>query len=213
MEGFTDEGNFYLSIYSQGSDEWKEQRKNRITASEFGIASGLFTKYETQDEYINNKINQKQREIEDFNISCMENGIRNEPVARKLYEKERNLKVKEIGLAVPKFNTEIGASVDGLVGEDGIIEIKCPYKLYDELKLYNYYLNKGKKIENLEINVSHYCQIQGCLKILNRKWCDYTVYVNEKLYIYRIDYDENFWDLILYPKLLSSLKKIKDEHA
>lgn len=204
MENFIETENYFISIFKQGTNEWLSERKNRITASDFGSASGLYTKYLTQDEFIERKKNNYEI-TDEFSLKCMKYGIENEALARKLYEEKTCNKVIQIGLVVPKFNLNIGASVDGLVNNDGIIEIKCPYKLYDEVKRNEYYRHKNIKSEN--INLGHYCQIQGQLEILNREWCDYVVYFEGKIYTYRILRDKNFWKM-MYEKLLVCIEKL-----
>lgn len=123
MEGFEDCGLYWLSNSIQGTTKWKNERKNRLTASNFGAAIGQ-SKFETPDS-VREKMNGK---IVPTN-AAMEHGIKYEPIVRKNYEKIMRVKVREVGLAVPKWDTRIGASADGLVGNDGMIEIKCPQKI------------------------------------------------------------------------------------
>ena len=62
-------------------------------------------------------------------------------------------------------NEYVGVSPDGLVGEDGLIEIKCPQD-----KTYTQYLLDGK------IKPEYYSQMQMQMFITERLWCDYVVY-------------------------------------
>ncbi|GFW83477.1 yqaJ domain-containing protein [Trichonephila clavipes] len=59
--------------------------------------------------------------------AAMKYGLANEEIARKQYEREYSTEVKICGLFVDKDKPFLCASPDGLVGDDGLIEIKCPY--------------------------------------------------------------------------------------
>jgi hypothetical protein len=108
----------------------------------------------------------------------MERGIKLEPTARFLYEAESNNEVEECGFV--EFNDYVGSSPDGLVGADGIIEIKCPK---DTTFLAQVIANKVKP--------EYHTQIQFNLYVLNRQWCDYVAYnENYPLFIKRIERDE-----------------------
>jgi len=121
----------------------------------------------------------------------MARGVRLEPVARLFYELNTSTKVQEIGLAIPKWDYRIGSSVDGLVGDYGCIEIKCPAKMY--AKLDNKYLKPVDRIIS-----SHYDQMQGAMAILGRFWCDYVVYCEDtrEIYIERVAFDGMHWNQI-----------------
>src|SRR5207253_3198758 len=94
-------------------------------------------------------------------------------------------KVDQVGFIEHSFMAA-GASPDGLVGEDGTIEIKC--------------YNSANHIEVLETQVvpnDHMAQIQGQLWITERKWCDYISFdpdmpENAQLFIKRVERDEDY---------------------
>ena len=62
----------------------------------------------------------------DFTNAAMEFGTENEPFARSAYEVSRGIMVDEVGLVLHPTIDRAGASPDGLVGSDGLVEIKCP---------------------------------------------------------------------------------------
>lgn len=66
------------------------------------------------------------RSSETYVSPSMEWGIEQEPSARAAYEMATDCMVEPIGFAIHPANKWFGASPDGLVGEDGILEIKCP---------------------------------------------------------------------------------------
>lgn len=109
-----------------------------------------------------------------------------EPEARSAYEAEMGVMVQETGLAVTEDRL-FGASVDGLVGDDGTIEIKC-------------FLAPAKLAPILFENDIGDCvdQIQMGLWITGRKWCDFVLYcpslecIGKHLTIIRINRDDNY---------------------
>ncbi|GFX78856.1 yqaJ domain-containing protein [Trichonephila clavipes] len=78
--------------------------------------------------------------------TAMKYGLANEEIARKQYEREYSTEVKICGLFVDKDKPFLCASPDGLVGDDGLIEIKCPYSARFESNLLEFLITKKKKI-------------------------------------------------------------------
>jgi hypothetical protein len=149
----------------QGTPEWKALRCGKFTASNFDkLFMGKSTLgYQT---LINTIVYERLTlDIPDsYSNKDMERGIELEPIAREAYELETFNKVKQVGFI--EADDWRGYSPDGLVGEDGLLEVKCPkfntwinYKLFPE-KLYEEYKY----------------QVQGGLWIAERKWIDLTAY-------------------------------------
>jgi putative phage-type endonuclease len=178
--------NFWILNVRQRSKEWYRARYGRCTSSLFSACIG-------EDCYLTPDLALKQikQEVIIQPTFAMQRGIRLEPIARSIYEKNFRVKVEEIGLAIPKWNLNLAASTDGLVGNEGIIEIKCPVRYYKSLEL----LRNNKNFREL-INPAHYLQMQGGMAILERQWCDYIIYYEElkKIFIYRIPFDREYWN-------------------
>lgn len=100
---------------------------------------------------------------ENFVTAAMEWGHQHEANARALYEEVTGNAVKEIGFA--EQDDYAGCSPDGLVGEEGLIEIKCKQ---DNNHLY--------AVCNEWIDPDHELQMQYQMLITNRHWCDYVLY-------------------------------------
>lgn len=66
------------------------------------------------------------RTEETYVTPAMEFGIENEPLARAAYELAFQTEVETVGFAIHSKIARFGASPDGLVGTDGVLEIKCP---------------------------------------------------------------------------------------
>jgi len=173
-----------ITIYDeiiQGSDEWFEIRKRKLTGSHAtSIAAngkGLITYCK---EIVIDLIRITERN--NFISKDMERGNLLEPTARNAYEFEKGVKIKEVGFIENSKYENVGISPDGLINDDGGIEIKAR----NDIKHFS--LLKG---ETTEIP---YNQIQMCLMITNRDWWDFvSINTNFKefLFIKRIfpDYD------------------------
>lgn len=174
----------------QTSPEWFELRKGKITGSKFGDI--LYQKFNNHEEVAKSIKGESEKDFTEEQKENMRNGIIEEPNARILYEKENNVTVKQVGILISKIYDFLGFSPDGLVGEDGMIEIKCPKKIYTILSKYN------------KIWGSHYAQIQGGLFLFGRKWCDYVVYGYEEKEIMtkRIYFNKKFCENTLLPSLI-----------
>jgi len=179
----------------QGSDEWFNARKGKTTASKADVilanGKGLETYiYEIMAEYYSSE------EEEKYTNDAMERGRIIESEARTIYELETDNIVQQVGFV--KYNDYIGCSPDGLVGEDGLIEIKCPMN-----KTYLIYLLTG------EIDKKYYSQMQMQMLITGRSWCDYVVYhpaFKKNIVIKRV-----FADKEVQEKLLLSFKIIEEK--
>jgi hypothetical protein len=104
---------------------------------------------------------------DDFVSYEMQWGIDNEPKAIKEYERKNIVKVyaKEGSEKARIFHPThdfISGEPDGLIGKDGVLEVKCPNKN-------NHFKNlmEGKQLDDYKY------QIQGYLWLTNRKWCDF----------------------------------------
>lgn len=105
-------------------------------------------------------------------------GINNEEVAIKCFENEQGLKVDETGIWLDESGL-LGASPDGLVGEDAILEIKCPFKhraatsakevLYD----HEYCFDTNGFLKETH---PYYHQVQRQLHLLQRSLCYFVVW-------------------------------------
>jgi hypothetical protein len=177
-----------INNHEQGSQEWLESRLGRPTASNFGkLLTPTGKASSSADSYINELIAQKiTGELPEFYTnSAMERGNELEPAAKALYELSNDVEVVEVGLCLHD-TLECGASPDGLVGDDGGIEIKCPLP-----HTHVAYLRDGK------IPSKYIPQVQGCLWITGREWWDFMSYhpAMEDL-IVRVYRDEEYIKLL-----------------
>lgn len=163
----------------QNTDKWFELRCGKITASQF---KDVFSKPTTLG--FQNLIYTKRAEIrtgeveETFSNEWMKRGHELEPIAREAYETETFSKVEDGGFW--EHSSYIGASPDGLVGEDGLIEIKCPKASTME-----------RYIDKQILPTIYKWQVHGQMLCSGRKWVDFVAFhPRYELFIIRIERDE-----------------------
>lgn len=162
---------YYFDI-TQGTDEWLALRSKIITASKMQSLITPTGKVANNNdsraivyEILSDRLNAYKEES--FYNSHMERGNTFEPFARDLYS-EKIAQVKECGFIVRDFGDyKIGFSPDGLVGDDGLIEIKCPAKA-----------KHVKEICLDEEPKDAMMQMQTGLLVTGRKWCDFVSHYN-----------------------------------
>lgn len=147
----------------QGSDEWFAARLGKVTGSNFSKAIGK--PGATRTKYMEKLIAEigSQEKEQGYSNAAMEWGTETEPLAREFYENINDCIVREVGFV--EHNEHIGVSPDGLVGEDGLLEIKCPYSS-----------THVSYIINDRLPPVYKAQVQGQLWVTGRQWCDFVSY-------------------------------------
>jgi putative phage-type endonuclease len=125
------EARFVLSV-EQGSDEWKALRAGRVTASKVADAISKLknggesaTRRELRIKLVTEALTGEPAD-DIFETAAIRWGRENEAYARMYYEELRQVQVRQIAFAHHPTLKRAGASPDGLVGTDGLLEIKCP---------------------------------------------------------------------------------------
>jgi putative phage-type endonuclease len=115
----------------QGSEAWFEARRGKVTSS--GIAAVLSKGRNggiplTRNSYMDDLIAERMlgRTMDSFENEAMRWGSACEAEARTFYALTRDVDVQEVGFKDHPTIPMAGASLDGLVGEDGFVEFKCP---------------------------------------------------------------------------------------
>jgi len=152
----------------QGSDEWKQARCGRVTASRLGdvlarIKTGeAAARRDYKTEIVVERLTGQPYDKGFINAEMIW-GTENEPLARSAYEMATDCLVDQFGFVVHAEIEQAGASPDGLVGEDGVLEIKAP-KSATHLQ----YLMDGKVPSKYEP------QLSWALACTGRKWADFV---------------------------------------
>lgn len=174
----------------QRTDEWFSARAGKVTASR---VADLMAR--TKSGYSASRENYMAQLVverftggqgESFTNAAMQWGTEQEPFARAAYEAREGVFVDEVGFVPHPTIEGAGASPDGLVGDDGLVEIKCP--------------NTATMIDTLineTVPGKYYTQMQMQMACTGRKWCDYVVFdprmpVNAQLFVKRVERDETY---------------------
>jgi len=169
----------------QRSDEWFAARLGKVTASRVSdVVAKTKSGYSASRanymaELVCERLTGKQGDS--FSNAAMVWGTNTEPMARAAYEALEGVLVEEIGFVSHPTISMAGASPDGLVGEYGLVEIKCP--------------NTATHIETLlggEIPSKYVNQMQWQMACTDREWCDFVSYdprmpENMQLFVKRLE--------------------------
>ena len=170
----------------QGSPEWLAARAGKVTAS---MISNVLAKPETaayrdyQAQIVAELLTGKPQGS-DFTNEAMQFGTENEPFARSAYEVFTGFTVDEVGLVLHPTIDRAGASPDGLVGSDGLVEIKCP-KVATHLA----YICAGV------VPIKYKNQMLWQMACTKRGWCDFVSFRPDlpehlQLFVIRFQRDE-----------------------
>ena len=151
----------------QRSDDWHSERCGKVTASRVKDLNAKPSKGKALNALgltiLAERLTGVQKETP--TNFAMQWGIDNEPHAIAAYENETGFFVNGTGLIDHPFIEMFGASPDGLVGENGQIEVKCP----DTTTHLNTLLTK-------EVPEEYIPQITSQLACTRREWCDFVSY-------------------------------------
>jgi putative phage-type endonuclease len=176
----------------QRSPDWFAARLGKVTASHFsdvmakGRGGGAS---KTREKYMMQLLAERVSGSpeESYQNKWMEEGTEKEPDGRFLYEWITGTQVGQIGFV--EFSEDVGCSPDGLVGEEGLLELKCP-KLTTHL---SYILKDALPSE-------YKAQVQGQMWVCERKWCDFVSYhpdcKKQELFIHRVERDDAYITLL-----------------
>lgn len=149
----------------QRSDEWNELRKGKFTASNFkDLLAGKTTQaYEKAIYRVVFERLTGQCVEDNYQSSYMKRGVELESQAIEIYSLHTFNKVSNGGFF--EFSDWIGGSPDGLIGEDGLLEVKCP--AYNTI--INYLLKR-------ELPTEYFYQVHGQMLISGRAWVDFCAF-------------------------------------
>lgn len=172
----------------QGSDEWKALRLGKVTASRI---ADLMAK--TKSGYSASRANYMAQLIaelltgttaEAFTNAAMLHGTETEPEARSAYEFYQGVTVQEVAFVDHPSIDHAGCSPDGLINDDGLVEIKCP--------------NTATHLDTLlgrAVPSKYEGQMQFQMACTGRDYCDFVSYdprmpEHMRLFIKRLPRDD-----------------------
>ena len=185
-----------LTVYEnleQGTEEWLKARCGVLTASVIGQLVTPKTMKLANNETSRALVRTLAAEritswVEPtFPSRDMERGNWDEPIAREIYETATGNDVQQVGFMTRTFaDYEIGYSPDGLVGDDGLIEIKSR--------------RQKTQLDTILTNTvpaMNMAQLQAGLLVSGREWCDYISFCGGMpLFIKRV-YPDKRWQSLL----------------
>ena len=169
---------------AQGSNEWHQARLGKATASRISdIVATIKTGYAaSRAKYAGQLIAERLTGVpaDTYSNAAMAWGTQQEPNARLAYGYFHECMVTQVGFIDHPTIAMSGCSPDGLVGEDGLVEIKCP----DTHTHIDTLLGKNVKSEYIT-------QMQWQMACTGRSWCDFVSYdprlpENNQLFTQRI---------------------------
>ncbi len=169
----------------QRSEEWFQARLGKVTASRVAdvlakIKSGeSASRRNYKIQLVSERLTGEKQET--YINQAMQDGIDREFYARERYVQQHG-EVEEVGF-IQHPTLEAGASPDGLVGDDGLIEIKCPLGT-----------THTETLMTQEVPSKYMPQIQFQLLVTGRKWCDFVSFnpmfpEHLQLFVKRVDAD------------------------
>ena len=174
----------------QRSDDWFAARRGKVTASRI---NDVMSTLKSGGEAASRKNYRAQLVVErltdqtgeSYINGAMQWGIDNEDAARECYQFTRGVYVEEVGFIDHPTIPMCGASPDGLVGDGGLLEIKCP-----DTATHIDWLLAGV------VPAEHITQMQWQMDCANRGWCDFVSYdprmpVELQLFIVRLMRDND----------------------
>lgn len=178
----------------QRSEAWFKDRIGRVTGSNVGAILGL-NPHKNADDVLREMVRAYHGAEQEFsgNIAT-EHGTFHEDGAAAEYEMETGRKIVECGFF--PFEDWLGASPDGLIDDDGLAEIKCPYGQRDK---------NPPQFKTAEEQEHYWAQTQIEMFCAERQWCDFYQWAPHGTKLERIDID---------PKWLEeNLPKLKEFHS
>jgi len=179
-------------IAAQRTDEWFAVRLGKVTASRMAdvLSKGKSGESASRRNYRIELVAQRltNQPSEPFTNAAMEWGAATEPLARVAYELKHNRDVIDIAFVEHPTIEWFGCSPDGLVGENGLIEIKCP-----NTTTHLDWMEDGKAPSK------HIPQMMAQMACTGRQWCDFVSYdprlpEDLQLFIVRVNRDQEYID-------------------
>ena len=171
----------------QRSLEWYAIRLGKVTGSQVSAVlakKDSATRANYLSELVVERLTGQQQEF--YMNEAMQHGVDTEPQARMAYESAKNVLVDELGFCDHSTIANFGVSPDGLVGQDGLIEIKCP--------------NSKTHIDTLlskKAPSKYIPQMMAQMACTGRKWCDFVSFdprlpEDLQLFVVRVDRDDQY---------------------
>lgn len=181
-----------------------EERKWRLTASKFGEICHL-TEARDLEKFCKTLLNP-----DPLNTAAIVHGRTYEQKAIEILEERLQEKVEPSGLFVRPDLAFLGATPDGLIGSNAIVECKCPYSGRQAKivpgKFFPFLEKDGNNIK-LKRGHPYFYQIMGQLGITKREKCFFCVYTHKDFFVQEVSFDQSF-----FSKMIDNLRSFYFAH-
>jgi putative phage-type endonuclease len=177
-------------LAEQGTDAWKIEKLGHVSAGSVSdiLAKGRGGESKMRDAYKWRIITERLTGLvqDSFSNDAMAWGVETEAEARMTYEMIYGVTVDQTGFVKHPTLQWVGASPDGMINGDGLIEIKCPHTK-----------THLQTIKSGEAPKVYYSQMQMQMWTMNRQWCDFVSYDprlphNLQFFCKRVERDKEF---------------------
>lgn len=158
-------------LCEQRTEEWRQARAGKVTAS--AVADGVLSKPKKGSAETAGRANYRAQIVAEvltrkpaddpFISRPMQWGIDNERFARAAYELQQDVMIETVGFVLHPFIECFGASPDGFIGDEGLVQFKCP-----NTATHIEYLLKG------EVPKEYQPQMLAEMACTGRQWCDFV---------------------------------------
>lgn len=191
---------------TQGTGAWYRERAGFVTASRFGdvAAKGKNGNYlKAREDYLIEIVTERLTGEPSMRSHGYigEYGKTLEEYARLAFEAETGFLVRETDFTQHPNIEWVGGSPDGLIGEDGLLEIKCPASSVVHLKT----ILSGQMLEE------HQAQVQGNLWTTGRTWAEFVSYDPRMPEHLRLFHKRNKRDQEFIDELTKEVRKFLDD--
>ena len=164
----------------QRTPEWHKERRGKLTASVAGAAIGV-NPYQTPLA-----LYKQLTGLVEFSGNFMtQYGTNNEPNGLLEYSIMSRAEVFPTGFHMHRTLPWLGGSPDGLVGDKGLVEVKCPFG------------NKKPMWEDYTIPLQYFVQVQVLMEVTDREWCDLIAWRPNEQRVWRFERYRDFMQSIL----------------
>src|SRR5690625_4413883 len=166
----------------QGTTQWHNARVGKLTASRAGAALGV-NPWQKPDDLIRAMVREAHGAEPEFvgNVATQW-GHNHEPLAVLDYMNGSGNAVDDAGFYVHPEHDWLGASPDGFIGGDGLLEIKCPFSLRD-----------GGIFKKIEEQPHYYAQVQVQLAVTGRDWCHFYQWAPHGTRTEVVEFNPDWW--------------------
>lgn len=166
----------------QQTKEWHNARVGKLTASRAGAALGV-NPWQKPDDLIRAMVREYRGAAPEFEGNIATNyGQQHEPLAVLDFMSEHNVTVEDAGFYVHPEYDWLGASPDGFVGDDALIEVKCPFSL-----------RNGGEFKSIVEQPHYHAQIQVQLAATGRSTCFFYQWAPHGTRTEVVEFSESWW--------------------